>query len=198
LEGAFISKINLKEPSLIKQFSMTIFWAIMMLYVWWLISRLIGRTAEKAYRTKSCDREYNHNLEKTLRSKMPDIQRVSSGKIFGTVTSLSTMKGMIVMSFINMIPFIVPFGTLIVKEAMYDWRMAVISFICVIVCFTLGMLTDKIFGWSTEVAETKSALAAVTADNFTNVKTIKCLRQEAFAMKRLRQRQEDADSLQLE
>lgn len=185
LDGLIISKINLLEADITNGFTFVIFKTILVCYLVDILLKMFDKIFHKTYRIKVINSQYTHLLDRVLTSKMVDIQKLSTGKVFDAVKDIAALTADIRVSIIWIIPTIMPFMTLIYKEVRADWRMAVISIASVIISITLTLISDKLFGWNTEAKRKKAMLQGVTVDNFMNSKTIKYLGIRTFARNRL-------------
>ena len=192
LDGLIISKINLLEADITNGFTFVIFKTILVCYLVDILLEMFDKIFHKTYRIKVINSQYTHLLDRVLTSKMVDIQKLSTGKVFDAVKDIAALTADIRVSIIWIIPTIMPFMTLIYKEVRADWRMAVISIASVIISLTLTLISDKLFGWNTEAKRKKAMLQGVTVDNFMNSKTIKYLGIRTFARNRLISAQKDS------
>ena len=192
LDGLIMSKINLLEADITNGFTFVIFKTILVCYLVDILLEMFDKIFHKIYRIKVINSQYTHLLDRVLTSKMVDIQKLSTGKVFDAVKDIAALTADIRVSIIWIIPTIMPFMTLIYKEVRADWRMAVISIASVIISLTLTLISDKLFGWNTEAKRKKAMLQGVTVDNFMNSKTIKYLGIRTFARNRLISAQKDS------
>lgn len=184
-EGVIATLINTKEAEIVRGFTSELFG-------WWIGSYLciigltfITNTTSKAYRAKIRDDLFFETLSNSLESKMVDIQSISTGKVFDTVSEMQGLVANYGSMVIRVIPAIIPFIVLIIRELLYDYRMGLITLACQIISFVMASQTDRLFKWNTEAKKAKAELSGVTVDGFANIKTLKYLGQGGFAINRL-------------
>lgn len=192
INGIFISQINIKESMLTNGFTSMLLIDLIIGYSVIIVCSLFDKVFVKTYRNKKLNILYEKYLEKILNSKISDIQKVSTGKLFDSVKDISALTVDINIMSIWVLPTLIPFCTLIYKEFKYNWLMAVISLVSLSLTFVLTIISDKLFKWNTEAKQKKAILQSVTVDNFMNIKTLKYLHKEKYAIRRLKKAQNDA------
>lgn len=185
LRGVVITITNTKDAEIVRGFSAETFWWIVGGYVCLIAINFFSNTFAKAYRTKVRDEVFLNTLTKTLDSKMVDIQQISSGKVFDTVSELNALKANYGSLFVQTIPVVIPTIALIVREILYDYRMALVTIVFQFLSFGVASVTDRLFKWNTDAKKAKADLSGATVDGFANIKTIKYLDQSRFAINRL-------------
>lgn len=191
LSGSCTARVNLLESELIKGFDKELLTSLGVMCICIISIDLCLKVFNKALRNKVINDTYLKKLDQVSKSKMSDINKLTSGKIFGLTQESAQLRAGLITSFVWLATAIPPFMTLMVKEFQYDKRMMFISVSSLLVTTVMVLLSDKLFGWSTEGQRKKSALSGVTADNFSNIRTIKSLKQTGFARRRLVQAQKD-------
>lgn len=184
-EGVIAAFINTKEAEIVRGLTSGLFG-------WWVGSYLciigmtcIINTTAKAYRSKIRDDMFYETMSNALESKMTDIQSISTGKVFDTVSEMQGLVANYGSMVIRVVPAIIPFAVLIIRESLYDYRMGLITLICQAISFAMASQTDRLFKWNTDAKKAKSELSGVTVDGFANIKTLKYLGQGGFAIIRL-------------
>lgn len=185
VNGIVVSLTNVNEAAIVNGFTMRLFVVEIVCYSAIVICNLIDKLFNKGYKNRVLNSQYNILLERVLNSKMTDIQRHSTGKVFDAVKDIASLTAGVRLYWIWIIPTIIPFVTLIYKETVMDWRMAVVSISGVCLSFTMTMISDKLFQFNIEQKKKKAIMQEVTVDNFMNTKTIKYLGVNKFAINRL-------------
>lgn len=183
--GFAVTILNTKESKIVRGFSYEIFGWVVGCYVGLILINYFTNLFSKAYRAKVRDEIFLNTLTKTLSSKIVDLQTISSGKVFDTVSELTGLKTNRGSMIVEIIPVIIPFINLMIREARYDYRMVLITLVFQGLAFGVVSITDRSFKWNTEAKKSKAELSGVTVDGFSNIKTIKYLGQEMFAINRL-------------
>ena len=168
---------------------------VIWLMIWWGLEEPLNTFAKvfaRAFYCKKANDVYTGYLEKASNAKMGKINQISSGKIFGLVGNESALTGEKYGMWINIGWCIPTFIMLMWKEFTYNVWMFVISISSMVIAVSMYAITDKLFAWSTEGQKARGRIAAVTADNFNNIRTIKRLKEEKFALTRLKEAQEEA------
>lgn len=146
----------------------------------------------KFTRLSLMDKLYMDLLKKVLNSKMSDISKVSTGKIYDAVKDIASLKSSIIVASIMICMTIMPFSKLIFEEWQYNHLMPIIEISCMTVGITMSLLTNRLFKTNAIAKEKKAILQGITVDNFLNVRTLKYMRQRQFAIDRLAKAQDDA------
>lgn len=165
------------------------------LMLWWGITipiNAICKIFTKGFYSKKANSVYTDYLLKASKAKMGKINQISSGKIFGLVANESALLGESYGIWLNIGWALPTFLMLMWKEATYNIWMFVISISSMVIAVLMYAITDKLFAWSTEGQKARGRISAVTADNFNNIRTIKRLKEEKFALSRLKSAQDDA------
>lgn len=114
--GFVVTILNTKESKIVRGFSYELFGWVVGCYIGLILINYITNLFSKAYRVKVRDEIFLNTLTKTLNSKIVNLQTISSGKVFDTVselTGLKTNRGSMV---VEIIPVIIPFINLIDSE----------------------------------------------------------------------------------
>lgn len=192
INGSVCALLNVKESTIVHGFTTTLFITLIMGYMLIIVTNMIDKFATKAFKSKEMNNQYVKLLERVLNSKMPDIQEISSGKIFSVVKDLSGLYGNFKLSITWMVCAFVPFITLIIKEFTYKPITAIISLISLPFAIYMSLMSEKLFKFSEKQEMKLSRLQGITSDNFQNVKTIKYLNVKTYAINRLKESQDDA------
>ena len=191
MSGALTARINLLESEIVEGFSKGLLITMAITAIGIVTIDLFLKVFNKALRNKIINKVYLDKLDLASKSKMSSINKLTSGKIFGLTQEVAGLKAGLYGDVIWFSCAIPPFMTLMYKEAIYDVRMVLISLSSLVITTTMVLISDKLFGWSTEGQKRKSHLSGVTADNFGNIRTIKSLKQTMFGRKRLVAAQQD-------
>jgi len=191
ISGSMTAKINLLESEIVKGFTKNLLMTMAIVALVIVTIDLFLKVMNKSLRNRLINKVYLDKLDLVSNSKMSDINKITSGKIFGLTQEIASLKAGLYGDIIWMACAIPPFMTLMYKETLYDVRMVLISLSSLVVTTTMVLISDKLFGWSTEGQKKKSHLSGVTADNFGNIRTIKSLKQTMFGRKRLVVAQQD-------
>ena len=183
--GYFCTAANTTEATITKGVTATLLKSLIVVYVGIVGTNFFDKILGKTYRMKRINVSHEYWLRRTLSSKICDIQKLSTGKLFDSVKEIALLESSIGLYLIWTLPSLIPFMTLVVKEWHYRWYMGAISAASVIICAIMYMVSDKLFGFETEAKKEKAVMQEITADNFMNVKTIKFLGVKRFAINRL-------------
>ena len=190
--GCFTAAGNKVTAQLTTGYSFDLVCKLMM---WWGITipiNAICKIFTKAFYCKKANSVYTDYQLKASKAKMGRINQISSGKIFGLVANESALLGESYGIWLNIGWALPTFLMLMWKEATYNIWMFVISVSSMVIAVLMYAITDKLFAWSTEGQKARGRISAVTADNFNNIRTIKRLKEEKFALSRLKSAQDDA------
>ena len=190
--GAVCAILNVKESQIVHGFTTKLFVTMSLLYLSVVLINLIDKFLQGIFKSKELNNQYTSLLKRVLNSKIVDIQKVSSGKIFDVVKENAGLRTMMKLSWIWVFTAAIPFSTLVVKEWIYNPITAIISLISVPLVVVMSFLSEKLFSFSKEEKEKRSILQGVTSDNFINAKTIKYLNVKKFALNRLTEKQNEA------
>lgn len=190
ISGMLMAKENLLTAEIVTGFKWNSLYIILMIMGFEVGIALLGKIFNKGFRAKLANRVYLKYLDKAGEAKMENINKLSSGKIFGLVGNMSALVGNTYGEMIFLVSAIPPFAVLLKKEWDYNKWMVLISVSSIIITAIMYAVTDKLFGWSKEGQEVRGRISAVTADNFNNIRTIKRLKATEFARKRLLEAQD--------
>ena len=191
--ATILSWATLNEATLAQGFTFNLFIREIICILGIQVITWINRTMNKAFSWKQGNEVYLKMFDKIYNSKVSDIQKISTGKTFDTVKDLAAFEGAVRLCILAIIPTIVPFGTLMVKEWEYNPWMAIISIISVILTVIMSLTSDRLFKFSTKKKQKKAILQGISVDNFMNIKTIKYLNVGKYAHDRLEQGQIEAE-----
>ena len=183
--GYFCTAANQTEASITKGVTITLLKSLIVVYTGIVGTNFFDKILGKTYRMKRINVSHEFWLKRTLNSKISDIQKLSTGKLFDSVKEIASLESSIGLYLIWTLPSLIPFMTLVIKEWQYRWYMGAISAGSVIICAIMYMVSDKLFGFETEAKKEKAVMQEITADNFMNIKTIKFLGVKRFAINRL-------------
>jgi ABC-type bacteriocin/lantibiotic exporter with double-glycine peptidase domain len=190
ISGVLLAKENLMTAEIVTGFKWKTLYDMIIIMAFELFIRLFGKIFNKGFRAKLANHVYLKYLDKASEAKMENINKISSGKIFGLVGNMSSLVGDTYGEMICLVSAIPPFVVLIKKEWDYNPTMVLISVSSIIITVIMYAVTDKLFGWSKEGQEVRGRISAVTSDNFNNIRTIKRLKATGFARKRLLEAQD--------
>lgn len=191
IDGILVSITNVNESKIVNGFTVKLFVIEILCYGTMLsIVNYVGKIFNKSYRNRIQDKQYCLYLDRVLNSKMTDIQKLSTGKVFDTVVNVAQQESTVRLYIISLLPTIMPFSVLIYKEMKCNFVMGIISILCVGLSFLMIMVSDKLFQFNQTQKSYKARLQEITVDNFMNAKTIKFLGVNSFAMNRLKEWQD--------
>jgi ABC-type bacteriocin/lantibiotic exporter with double-glycine peptidase domain len=190
VSGVLSAKVNLLTAGIVTGFTWDALYLMIFILGIDILMTLLGKTFNKGFRAKLANHVYLKYLDKAGEAKMENINKLSSGKIFGIVGNMSALVGNTYGEMIFLVSAIPPFAVLLKKEWDYNKYMVLISVSSIIITAIMYAVTDKLFGWSEEGQKVRGRISAVTSDNFNNIRTIKRLRATDFARKRLLEAQE--------
>lgn len=192
LNGLLVTNSNLKEAEISHGVTIQLVKMISVIYIGLIITNFIDKIIVKTYRMKKINVSHEYWLKRTLNSRIADIQKLSTGKLFDSVKDIAVLESGIGLSLIGILPTLIPFSTLVYKEFKENWVMGTVTLSSLIICFVLVIVSDKLFNFETEAKRKKAIMQEITADNFMNVKTIKFLGVKRFAISRLLSSQQEA------
>ena len=192
LNGLLVTNSNLKEAEIAHGVTIQLVKMISVIYIGLIITNFIDKIITKTYRMKKINVSHEYWLKRTLNSRISDIQKLSTGKLFDSVKDIAILESGIGLSLIGILPTLIPFSTLVYKEFKENWVMGTVTLSSLIICFVLVIVSDKLFNFETEAKRKKAIMQEITADNFMNVKTIKFLGVKRFAINRLLSSQQEA------
>ena len=192
LSGSATAKVNLISAELVSGFSRDLFISLVVACMVVVPTDFLLRLFAGGAKTNMTNACYKKELARVSNSKMSDINKLTSGKIFGLVQEKAGLKSGILMRLVWLPAAIPTFTVLIYKEFRFNPWMGVISLSSLVITTVMVLITGKLFTWSEDAQTKRSNLSGVTADNFGNIRTIKSLKQTAFAGKRLQKAQVEA------
>jgi ABC-type multidrug transport system fused ATPase/permease subunit len=192
LNGLLVTNSNLKEAEISHGVTIQLVKMISVIYIGLIITNFIDKIITKTYRMKKINVSHEYWLKRTLNSRIADIQKLSTGKLFDSVKDIAVLESGIGLSLIGILPTLIPFSTLVYKEFRENWVMGTVTLSSLIICFLLVIISDKLLNFETEAKRKKAIMQEITADNFMNVKTIKFLGVKSFAINRLLSSQQEA------
>lgn len=192
LNGLLVTNSNLKEAEISHGVTVQLVQMISIIYIGIIFTNFIDKIIVKTYRMKKINVSHEYWLKRTLNSRIADIQKLSTGKLFDSVKDIAVLESGIGLSLIGILPTLIPFSTLVYKEFKENWVMGTVTLSSLVICFMLVIVSDKLFNFETEAKRKKAIMQEITADNFMNVKTIKFLGVKRFAIDRLITSQEQA------
>ena len=190
--GWVLALSNSKEAEITHGVSAQLLKSLALVYGGIILTNFVDKIVSKTYKMKRINVSHEYWLKKTLNSKVSDIQKLSTGKLFDSVKEIAVLESNMGLSIIWILPAIIPFSALVIREFKESWIMGTITISSLIICTILVLISDKLFGFEKEAKQKKAIMQEITADNFMNVKTIKFLGVKKFAVSRLLQSQQNA------
>lgn len=190
--GWIFSQMSINEASITQSFSSEKLMKEIYLYLAFIILTGINRYVSKIMKFKILNKSELILLKRVLDSKISEINRISTGKVFESSNTIAGYNTEILMTAMSSLQSWIPFFILIKREWDYNPLMAIVSVVTLVLGVTMIMLSDKLFGWNTESKEANSILKGYMADNFMNSKTIKFLGIKGFAINRMKNAQDEA------
>ena len=185
-KGWILSEYNSLVSKIVSSgITMALFKTLVMINVGVLIADRSNMLTMKSLSTKLVNKEYAKITQRCINSKVSAINEITTGKITDTIRELVMFKWNNVSYIFNMIPCIIPFSALIIKEWKYNKIMTFVSVLGVVLSAVLVLLNEKVFGWSKQAKDAKGKLRSVTTDNFMNLTTFKFIHETNFPMVRL-------------
>lgn len=192
LSGMATARINVISSEIVGGFEITLFKSLVIACLLIVPIEFFMRVLIGAGKTNIVNAVYLKELERVSKSKMADINKLTSGKIFGLVQEKASLKSGMLLQLVWLPAAIPTFAVLLYKEFNYDPLMMIISLSSLVVTTVMLLTSDKLFSWSEDAQAKRSTLSGVTADNFSNIRTIKSLKKTYFASQRLKNAQENA------
>lgn len=190
--GWVLALSNAKEAEITHGVSAPLLKSLALVYGGIILTNFVDKIVSKTYRMKRINVSHEYWLRRTLNSKVCDLQKMSTGKLFDSVKEIAVLESNMGLSIIWILPAIIPFSALVIREFSENWIMGTITISSLIICTILVLVSDKLFGFEKEAKQKKAIMQEITADNFMNVKTIKFLGVKKFAVSRLLQSQQNA------
>lgn len=192
INGWVLALSNSKEAEITHGVTATLLQSLALVYGGIVLTNFVDKIVSKTYRMKRINISHEYWLKKTLNSKVSDIQKLSTGKLFDSVKEIAILESNMGLSIIWILPAIIPFSALVYREFNENWIMGIITILSLIICTILVLVSDKLFGFEKEAKQKKAVMQEITADNFMNVRTIKFLGVKKFAVGRLLDSQKEA------
>lgn len=186
MDGYLISKYNELTSKIVSAGVSGSLFSLLIIYnVALLVTNRGKMISMKSFSMRKLNMDYASISQRCINSKVSAINEVTTGKITDTSRTLCMLKWNNISYWFNIIPSIIPFIALLIKEWNYNPIMAVITFIGVSVSALILIFNEKLFGWSKAASEKKAELESVTVDNFMNLTTFKFIHETLFPIKRL-------------
>lgn len=186
MDGYLISKYNELTSKIVSAgVSNTLFSLLIIYNVGLLVTNRGKMISMKSFSMRKLNMDYASISQRCINSKVSAINEVTTGKITDTSRTLCMLKWNNISYWFNIIPSIIPFMALLIKEWGYNPIMCVITFVGVSVSALILIFNEKLFGWSKTASEKKAELESVTVDNFMNLTTFKFIHETLFPIKRL-------------
>lgn len=186
MDGYLISKYNDLISKIVSTgVSNTLFSLLIIYNVGILVTNRGKMISMKSFSMRKLNMDYASISQRCINSKVSAINEVTTGKITDTSRTLCMLKWNNISYWFNIIPSIIPFMALLIKEWGYNPIMSVITFVGVFISALILIFNEKLFGWSKAASEKKAELELVTVDNFMNLTTFKFIHETLFPIKRL-------------
>lgn len=192
IHGIVSSFLNVQEATIVNGFTTKTFIMIIIGYSMVVILNGIDRFIVGTAKGKMMNQEHMRILEKVLDSKMPNINNVSSGKIFDVAKDLASCKAGMKICIATLLYSIPPASVLIWKESRTSVAAAIISVVSIPLGVAVALIAERLIKFSETSKKKKENLHGVCADNFINIRTLKYLNLKQFAMDRLAKAQKEA------
>lgn len=192
--GYLASTINVNEASLNHGYSTELILKEIGFYVGLFLVQFNMLNLTGIMRTMLYSSERMKLTEKVLHSSMTEMQAINSSKIGPAVEGMVSAKCEIVQGILNVIPQIMPLTVLLYKESQINWVMSLITLVSITSVTTLSLLSNRMFRWSSKIKNKVSIMRGIAGDNFENMKTLKFLKQEQFALNRLDKSQNECNA----
>lgn len=190
--GIVVTLLNRTESTIVHGFTTKIFLTMVIGYLSIVVLNFVDRFVIGAFKTKSINEIHIKILEKVTSSKMSDIQKVSSGKIFDTARDIAQVKTQIRHTILTMLYTVMPAAFLIIKEWKVSVTAALISLVSIPIGVGLIMAVEEKLKFTEEQKKKNAIMKGICSDNFVNIRTIKYLGISPFAVSRLKKAQDDA------
>lgn len=192
INGWVLALSNSKEAEITRGVTSSLLKSLIIIYGAIVTTAFVDKIIAKTYRMKKINVSHEYWLKRTLNSKVSDIQKLSTGKLFDSVKEIAMLESNMGLCIICIFPAVIPFTMLVYKESKENWIMGIISVSSCVICTIMALVSDKLFGFEKEAKQKKAVMQEITADNFMNVKTIKFLGVKKFAVGRLLDSQKEA------
>jgi len=186
MDGYLISKYNDLISKIVSVgVSNTLFSLLIIYNIGLLVTNRGKMISMKSFSMRKLNMDYASISQRCINSKVSAINEVTTGKITDTSRTLCMLKWNNISYWFNIIPSVIPFMALLIKEWNYNPIMSVITFVGVFISALILIFNEKLFGWSKTASEKKAELESVTVDNFMNLTTFKFIHETLFPIKRL-------------
>ena len=186
MDGYLISKYNDLISKIVSTGVSNALFSLLIIYnVGLLVTNRGKMISMKSFSMRKLNMDYASISQRCINSKVSAINEVTTGKITDTSRTLCMLKWNNISYWFNIIPSIIPFMALLIKEWGYNPIMCVITFVGVFISALILIFNEKLFGWSKAASEKKAELESVTVDNFMNLTTFKFIHETLFPIKRL-------------
>ena len=192
IHGIVSAVINKNEAAMTRGFTDKIFMTLLLMYAAVIILNLFDKFIYGAFKTREINEQHIKILKRVTGSKMSDIQKVSSGKIFDTTKDIAATMAMLKSSIAVLVYSAIPFTYLIGREFTAAPAAAIISLVSIPLSVGLILTIERKLNFTEEEKKKKSIMVGICADNFVNIRTIKCLGIGNYAVSRLEKAQDDA------
>lgn len=157
-----------------------------------LIVRIFNQAVGKVNKHTLNDRNYMRWIRKLSNSKLSSISNATTGAINNAITSIAADEKQIVNGIAEIIPNIVPFAMLCIKEYQAGGIAPVISNVGAIVAAILICWLESKFEIFKLGSKARSRIHSVTMDCIKNVQTVKYFNKEDWSIDRQEKAQLDA------
>ena len=186
VDGYLISKYNDLISKIVSVGVSNSLFSLLIIYnVGLLVTNRGKMISMKSFSMRKLNMDYASISQRCINSKVSAINEVTTGKITDTSRTLCMLKWNNISYWFNIIPSIIPFVALLIKEWNYNPIMSIITFVGVFISALILIFNEKLFGWSKTASEKKAELESVTVDNFMNLTTFKFIHETLFPIKRL-------------
>lgn len=144
--GWVLALSNSKEAEITHGVSAPLLKSLALVYGGIILTNFVDKIVSKTYKMKRINVSHEYWLKKTLNSKVSDIQKLSTGKLFDSVKEIAVLESNMGLSIIWILPAIIPFSALVIREFKERWIMGTITISSLIICTILVLISDKLFG----------------------------------------------------
>lgn len=183
-EGVLVTKFQLVTASICNGFAYSKIIDMIVIQAIITTINVMVTAMSKVVAMKVKNKTYYDYMARTLDSSVDEINKTSTGKIFDAIKNISECSGSMMKYLIWIFPTIIPFATMLWKEAHSSLLAVGITLLCMVLTAVMVYLSDKIFKFDTVAKKYNGMLSGITVDIFMNIKTAKYIHESDWCLDR--------------
>lgn len=184
LSGIALSQYQLSGSTLSQVFTMKNLMMMCGATASMILVDFVSLVLAKTARLKKLNSEYMRLEFQVHNSKISDINKMASGKIYDAIKDIAAINAHSLEMYVGMLPTLIPFCMLLKREWEASPIGAIVTVVCTIAAVILVSVSDKITHFESIAKEYTGKLNGISVDNFLNIKTFKYLGKSDYAHKR--------------